>query len=48
MLFRSRYGTKITIKSEKLAKDHIEPYVPAAINANLMSFDSDEPDVIDS
>lgn len=32
MLFRTRYGTKVTIKSEKLAKDHIEPYNPSPIN----------------
>ena len=42
MLFRTRYGTKVTIKSELLAKIHIEPYVPSAINANLLAFDEEE------
>ena len=42
MLFRTRYGTKVIIKSESLAKDHIEPYVPCAINANLVSFEKED------
>ena len=42
MLFRTRYGTKVTIKSELLAKNHIEPYVPSAVNANLLAFDEEE------
>lgn len=33
ILFRTRYGTKVVIKSERLAKDHIEPYNPNPINA---------------
>ena len=36
MLFRTRYGTKVTIQSEPIAKNHIEPYSPSPINANLM------------
>ncbi len=32
MLFRTCYGTKVTIKSERLAKNHIEPYCPSTIN----------------
>ena len=42
MLFRTRYGTKVTIKSELLAKNHIEPYVPSAVNANMLAFDEEE------
>ena len=44
MLFRTRYGTKVTIKSKLLAKDHIEPYVPSALNENLVSFDKEDYD----
>ena len=44
MLFRTRYGIKVTIKSEFLVKDHIEPYVPSALNANLVSFDKEDHD----
>ena len=42
MLFRTRYGTKVTIKSEFLAKNHIEPYVPSAVNENLLAFDEEQ------
>ena len=28
MLFRTRYGTKVTIRSKLLVKNHIEPYTP--------------------
>ena len=46
MLFRTRYGTKVTIKFELLARNHIEPYVPSALNANFLSFDEEEHDII--
>lgn len=46
MLFRTRYGTKVTIKSEALAKDNIEPYIPCAINANCLVLE--EGDVLPS
>lgn len=34
MLFRTKDGTKFTIKVEPIAKDHIEPYTPSPINMN--------------
>lgn len=34
MLFRTRYGTKVTIRVELAATDHIEPYTPSPINMN--------------
>lgn len=37
MLFRTRYGTKVTIKSKKLAKDHIEPHNPSLVNVAPMA-----------
>lgn len=40
MLFRTRYGTKVTIKSERLAKDHIEPYNPSPINVVPIAVDT--------
>lgn len=39
MLFHTRYGTKVTIKSEPLASHHIEPYVSNTINVNYLIFD---------
>lgn len=42
MLFRTRYGTKVTIKYELLAKNHIEPYVSSLVNANMLAFDEEE------
>ena len=45
MLFRTRYGTEVTIKSELLARNHIEPYVPSALNANFLAFDEEEHDI---
>ena len=42
MLFRTRYGTKVTIKSELLAENHIEPYAPSVVNANLLAFNEEE------
>lgn len=35
LFFRTRYGMKVTIKSEPLTKDHIKPYSPSPINTNL-------------
>lgn len=34
MLFRIRYDTKVTIRVEPIANDHIEPYTPSLINMN--------------
>lgn len=34
MLFMRKSGTKVVIKLEPLAKDHIEPYTPSVINVN--------------
>lgn len=34
MLFRIRYGMKVTIRVEPIANDHIEPYTPSPINMN--------------
>lgn len=42
MLFRTRYATKVRVKSNSLAKDHIEPYVPSAINANCVVLEDSE------
>ena len=45
MLFRTRYGTKVTIKFEFLARNHIEPYIPSSVNANFLAFDEEEHDI---
>lgn len=46
MLFRTRYGTKVTIKSEPVAKNHIEPYNLSVVNAttvvNCALFDQED------
>lgn len=34
VLFRTRYGTKVTIRVEHVANDHVEPYTPSPINMN--------------
>lgn len=48
MFFRTIYGTKVTIKLELLANDHIEPYIPSVVNANLSIQESNEqPDIPD-
>ena len=39
MLFRTRYGTKITIRFELLSKGHIESYTPNVINAICIALD---------
>ncbi|KAH9297975.1 hypothetical protein KI387_029657, partial [Taxus chinensis] len=42
MLFRTRYGTKATIRSEPIANFHIDPYTPSQINANCSAFDQED------
>ncbi|KAH9294238.1 hypothetical protein KI387_040557, partial [Taxus chinensis] len=42
MLFRTRYGTKVTIRSEPIANFHIEPHTPSQINANCSAFDQED------
>ncbi|KAH9325500.1 hypothetical protein KI387_005678, partial [Taxus chinensis] len=42
MLFRMRYGTKATIRSEPIADFHIEPYTPSHINTNCSAFDQED------
>lgn len=42
MLFRNIYATKDTIKSEPIAKDHLEPYVPTPINTNCTLSDLED------
>ncbi|KAH9296663.1 hypothetical protein KI387_044243 [Taxus chinensis] len=42
MIFRTRYGTKATIRSEPIVNFHIEPHVPSPINANCSAFDQEE------
>ncbi|KAH9310893.1 hypothetical protein KI387_025928, partial [Taxus chinensis] len=42
MLFRTRYGTKATIRSEPIADFHIEPYTPSHINTNCSAFDQED------
>lgn len=42
MFFRTRYGTKVTIKSEAISNDYIEPYVPPTMNANLFILDQED------
>ena len=46
MFFRTRYGTKASIKAEPLALDHIETYTPSPINMNCTIRDEDEEDAI--
>lgn len=42
LYFKTRYGTKVTIKSESLVKNHIEPYNPSPINSSCVIMDQDE------
>ncbi|KAH9301894.1 hypothetical protein KI387_013477 [Taxus chinensis] len=42
MLFRTKYSTKATIRSEPIANNHIEPYLPSAINANCIIIDEED------
>ena len=45
MFFRTRYGTKASIKAEPLALHHIESYTPNLINMNCTILEEDENDV---
>ena len=47
MFFRSRYGTKASIKEKPLALHHIEPYTPNLINMNCTILERDENDIVD-
>ncbi|KAH9293403.1 hypothetical protein KI387_041394, partial [Taxus chinensis] len=47
MLFRTMYGTKATIRSEPIAKFHIEPYTTSRINTNYSVFDQEDYPSID-
>lgn len=42
ILFRTRYGTRVTIRSKSLAKDHIEPYMSSIVNINTFISQEDE------
>lgn len=42
MFFRTRYGTKASIKVEPLALNHIENYTPSPINMNCTIHEEDE------
>lgn len=42
MLFRTRYGTKATIKTYPIANSHIEPYILSPINMNCTLHDEQE------
>ena len=44
MFFRTRYGTKASIKAEPLVLHHIEPYTPNLINMNCTILEIDEND----
>lgn len=44
LYFRTRYGTKVRIKSKAFAKTHVEPYTPSPINANLMYHEQESSD----
>lgn len=44
LFFRTRYDTKVTIKLEPLAKDHIKTYVPSLTNTNLAFDEQDKED----
>ena len=39
LFFRTRYGTKASIRSEPLALCHIEPYIPSPVNVNYTAQD---------
>ena len=45
MFFRTRYGTKASIKAEPLVLHHIEPYTPNLINMNCTIVEIDENDM---
>ena len=42
MFFRTRYGTKNSIRAKPLALDHIEAYITSPINADYTSHKEDE------
>lgn len=42
MIFRTRYGTKVNIQSEVLARDIIEPDTPSTVNTNYVNFGQDD------
>lgn len=42
LFFRTRYGTKETIKSEPQFTCHLEPYTPSPINVDLVVHDHEE------
>ncbi|KAH9298646.1 hypothetical protein KI387_030328, partial [Taxus chinensis] len=42
MLFRTRFGTKATIRSDPIANFHIQPHTLSPINANCSSFDQED------
>ena len=46
MYFRTRYGTKASIRVEPLALHHIEPYTPNLINMNCTILEMDENDIM--
>ena len=46
VVFRTRYGTKASIKVEPLALDHIEAYTPNPINMNCTIHHEDDEDTI--
>ena len=46
MFFRTRYGTKASIRVEPLAFHHIEPYTPNIINMNCTILEIDENDIV--
>ena len=44
MFFRTRYGTKVSVKVEQLALHHIDPYTPNLINMNCTILEINEND----
>ena len=42
MFFRTRYGTKDSIRVEPLALNHIETYTPSPINMNFFIHEIDD------
>ena len=42
MFFRTRYGTKDSLRVEPLALNHIETYAPSPINMNCAIREEDE------
>ena len=46
MFFRTRYGTKYSIRVEPLALNYIKPYTPNLINMNCTILEMDENDIV--